>query len=382
MQIPQETTDYILSFLLYGHDDAHKKIIYTEDEPKKPVPHSVVIIRDKEKGLHYPNMHQVQTESKGTSHIIRTDIVYNTFFFISRAEEVLNSSRDQHGRFLAKHSITEHGNQLQIPIIDEYSRLLLKLLNIQQPENRIAKVCLTHDVDTLTRYRNIRGTLGGIYRGETKQAIEAWRDINNDPYFTFRWLIKEDTKIKDAEQIYFIKHTQGKGYDYPQYNLKGHDFKILQAMLAHSGAKTGLHSSYYGSIENMQDNSYTMHRSHYLRCTIEQMRSLPSYGITDDYSMGFADMAGFRLQTTRPVRWIDPETLKVTPLTLHPLSIMDCTLSNSEYMNLSEDEAYFCCQRIIDKVKLHNGELVLLWHNSNINGTYHKSLYPKILELI
>ena len=43
----------------------------------------------------------------------------------------------------------------------------------------------------------------------------------------------------------------------------------------------------------------------------------------------------------------------------------------------------YCCQRLFDKVRLHNGELCLLWHNSNINQqTYHKSLYPQLLELL
>ena len=41
------------------------------------------------------------------------------------------------------------------------------------------------------------------------------------------------------------------------------------------------------------------------------------------------------------------------------------------------------CERLIDKVRLHHGDLCLLWHNSNLTpDTYHRSLYPKILRLI
>ena len=29
-------------------------------------------------------------------------------------------------------------------------------------------------------------------------------------------------------------------------------------------------------------------------------------GITDDFTMGYADIAGFRLGTCRSVRWINP----------------------------------------------------------------------------
>ena len=68
---------------------------------------------------------------------------------------------------------------------------------------------------------------------------------------------------------------------------------------------------------------------------------------------------------------------------MHPLTVMDCTLSNSNYMNLNEDEAYFECQRLFDKVYQNAGEVVLLWHNTNSTGNiYHRSLYPKLLEII
>ena len=62
---------------------------------------------------------------------------------------------------------------------------------------------------------------------------------------------------------------------------------------------------------------------------------------------------------------------------------MDNTLNQENYMDLTEDEAYFLCERLIAKVKMHHGDLCLLWHNSNINDeTYHRTLYPKILELL
>ena len=106
-------------------------------------------------------------------------------------------------------------------------------------------------------------------------------------------------------------------------------------------------------------------------------------GYTDDFTMGYADQAGFRLQTSRAVRWINPYTYKLTPLTLHPLLIMDNTLSQENYMDLTEDEAFFLCERLIEKVRMHHGDLCLLWHNSNINdSTYHRSLYEKVIGCI
>ena len=76
-------------------------------------------------------------------------------------------------------------------------------------------------------------------------------------------------------------------------------------------------------------------------------------------------------------------TYKVTPLTLHPLMIMDCTLSEEKYMDMNEEEAFFLCERIIEKVKMHHGDLCLLWHNSRLTpDTYHASLYQQLITYL
>jgi len=152
-------------------------------------------------------------------------------------------------------------------------------------------------------------------------------------------------------------------------------------MLRHNNVYVGVHGSYYGDIPAIEYSR--MFRAHYLRCSIDRMQALADAGYTDDYTMGFADSVGFRLQTSRAVRWINPKTMQLTNLTLHPLIIMDNTLSQANYMNLTEDEAYFLCERLIEKVKMHHGDLCLLWHNSNINdSTYHRSLYEKVISCI
>jgi hypothetical protein len=155
-------------------------------------------------------------------------------------------------------------------------------------------------------------------------------------------------------------------------------------LIENSEAQIGWHSSYYG-IDNsgISENFRALHRSHYLCCSIDKMQQLVDVGVKDDFTMMFADKIGFRLQTTRAVRWINPKTMQLTDLTLHPMTVMDCTLSNSNYMNLTEDEAYFECQRLFEKVRQNAGEIVLLWHNTNITGNaYHRNLYPKLLEML
>ena len=395
----KEIVDYIIQFLLYGHAEAAKQVGYTADEAEWQN-YRVVIVPNGQLGkeIVMPELDRCAVERYAvvgrsaspedeaiTRYVIRTDIVYNTFFFISRAEELINTQRDEHGRFLAKYSILGQNNRLMIPTVDEYARMLMKLLDLPLPTPSFSQIYLTHDVDTIAHYRHLRGAIGGIVRGEWRKVMASLRDIHNDPAFTFSWLIAQDKKVEGAERIYFVKDTMGKGYDYPQYRLDGKDFETAEKLIENSGAKIGWHGSYYGGdkANRLLGDKAGLHRSHYLRCSIDQMQRLAEVGVTDDFTMMFPDQVGFRLQTTRPVRWINPKTMQLTDLVLHPLTVMDCTLSNSNYMNLSEDEAYFECQRLFEKVHQNAGEVVILWHNTIIadNG-YHRSLYPKLLNLL
>lgn len=388
----QEIVEYIIQFLLYGNESNVQQVGYTADEHLWPN-YRVVVVPNGHMGkqivLPTESDLELRVEKQGNTYVVHTDVIYNTFFYISRAEELLVSERDEHGRFLAKYSMLGHKNRLMIPLIDEYARAIMKMLDIALPTPGFSHIYLTHDVDSIAHYRHLRGAIGGILRGQIKHVLAARRNIHNDPAYTFSWLVAQDKQVERAQCIYFVKDTPGKGKDYPQYDLQGADYTELKRLLEDSGAQLGWHSSCYDLTSSplhlvaSSPDSLKLHRSHYLNCSIEKMQQLVDMGVTDDYTMMFADQAGFRLQTTRAVRWINPMTWHLTELTLHPLTIMDCTLSHAHYMGLSEDEAYFECQRLFEKVHQNAGELVLLWHNTSIDDeTYHRNLYEKLIELL
>lgn len=387
-----EIINYIKTWLLYGNADAAQMIGYTADE-REWQKYKLVIVPNGHLGkdIVLPDLTTPVVEQWSASDapeqvvaVVRNDLIYNTFFFISRAEEVINKQRDEHGRFAAAYSVLGEHNRLMVPTLDEYARLVMKAVGQPLPPSGFSHIYLTHDIDTIAHYRHLRGALGGLWRGEWRQVLRSWRDIEDDPAYTFPWLVEQDSRVPLAEKIYFVKHSFGKGYDYPQYNHRSPDAHRLRKFLEWNKVTIGWHSSYYGvgSIEqrSKRRDELSVHRSHYLNCSIENMRKLVALGITDDYTMGFADQAGFRLQTSRAVLWIDPERMQLTELVLHPLIIMDVTLSSKNYMALDQVEATYVCQQLIDKVRMHNGDLCLLWHNTSINQTdYHKSLYPELL---
>ena len=101
--------------------------------------------------------------------------------------------------------------------------------------------------------------------------------------------------------------------------------------------------------------------------------------------MGYADMAGFRLGTCRPVKYIDLKNMQVTGLTLHSLPVMDRTLSDKRYMYMNAHDAFQYCTQLIDNVEQYNGEIALLWHNNTVEknaDNYHRKLYRDILKYL
>ncbi len=339
--------------------------------------------------------------------ICHADLIASTYFLISRYEEYINptSNRDTHGRYIGKLSIPTKANFIHRPIIEEYGQLLRNLLeqtDITLPPipQKINHIYLTHDVDSITNYRRLRGLIGGLLRRENITTIlKSLININNDPAYTFPWILSQDNLLPQATKIYFIKATRNAtSFDRPSYNLTGKNFKYLIKEILKSAPNTifGLHSSYKSgdtldiipdeqrllqyAIENQQ---VTTARHHYLRSQQpEDMESLIDAHITDDFTMGYADIAGFRLGTCRAVHFINPKTKRLTSLTLHPLTVMDCTLTHENYMGLSYKESVQYAKNLIYETKKYNGDLCLLWHNTIFTEKDHKNLYSQLIQIL
>lgn len=125
-------------------------------------------------------------------------------------------------------------------------------------------------------------------------------------------------------------------------------------------------------------------RHHYLAWReIEDGWYLSKAGINWDSTLGYADVAGFRLGVCHPIPLFDPIKMKPMGIEEHPLIVMDNTLSDPKYMNLSEEEAFAYCTSLMDETGKHNGEFVMLWHNHKLAENtvgYHAALYRQLLS--
>lgn len=345
--------------------------------------------------------------------ILHADLIASTYFLISRYEEIICPEvRDIHGRFIGKESIAYKAGFIHRPIVEEYGKILRKQLSetgisVTEPSKKIQTIYLTHDVDVLARYKNLKSVLGAVLRfyKSPKKSYKALRtyfgSVKYDPWFTFPWLFHLAKKITntDVRSIIFVKvGGLNLQQDKPIQHIENNSFKTLFTLCKNENIYVELHPSYEAglnsslianekaTLEKVIDKKVNFSRNHYL-CSREpkDFNTLIENRFTDDFSMGFADIAGFRLGTCKSVRWIDPENQKLTSLILHPLLMMDNTLSDERYMNLTENEAFDVAKKLIDELKNHSGELVLLWHNNSVeknNGLYHRSLYHKIIDYL
>lgn len=344
--------------------------------------------------------------------VIYADIIASSYFLLSRYEEIQKRDiRDKHGRFPGKESLPYKAGFIHRPIVEEYGKLLRHWLrkacvHIPEPQPELQKIWLTHDVDAPFFCRSLRNicreTLKGI---GFRKALKLYQGpLEKDPYYTFPWMLEQDSLVKNrfgdrCHILFFLKAGGRHANDKPHYQVRSHDIQKLLHLFKKNKALLGLHSSYEAGIypdlipeEKMRlehdwklENIH-LNRHHYLASREpEDLTKLIKAGITDDFTMGYADVSGFRLGTCRPVKWINPMTRQLTSLTLHPLSVMDCTLSESQYMGLSPDEAYQYCAGLVREIRQHRGEIVWLWHNTSFAGTesdYHKKLYVRLLNLL
>lgn len=431
-----EISDYIIQFLLGNENSNFSKLIGYTSNPLEFSQYKLVVfpsdffsenIYKTERS--FPNLPlenwkgipllfgSPKLEKQGDTILLYADIVASTFFLISRYEEVINrSDRDEHGRFPGKKSLPYRAGFPERPVVDEYGKALRKLLrenglDIKEPKSDFNKIYLTHDADQIAHYRNFRGMAGAISRffknpQESVNAIQSYfGGIQHDPWFTFPWLfdlanqLKTQNKKTEIETILFIKSGGNElNHDKPFHNIMDKDFTYLFELCRKYNVKIGLHPSYQAGEETHLINSekdvlekaisekVELSRNHYLRSREpEDFQVLIDAGITDDFTMSYADVAGFRLGTCKAVKWINPENLEITSLTLHATTMMDSTLSDIRYMNLDKDAAFAFSKKMIDTVREFNGDLVLLWHNTSVekeNEMYHRELYEQMINYL
>lgn len=316
------------------------------------------------------------------------DIFSASFFLASRMEEYWKHEADEHGRYVSSSSIQTKLGVLHLPLINIWSKVLLSKLasffNVTYELPYQFKIINTIDIDNAWAYNNkgIVRSVGGVGKAVVKgQFTEAQNRVGatvlgkEDPYDTYDY-INEVTKEKGVESIYFFLLGDRAEYD---KNVSHKHPKLIQLIqrLAKEN-KIGIHPSYQSylkpaiqekekkRLENITGNSILLARKHFLKLSIpETYRNYVAIGITEDYTMGYADNVGFRAGICMPFTFFDLLNDKELPITIHPFAYMDGSLN--QYMHLSVEESIQKIKHLKTEVKSVNGQFIGVWHNETLN---------------
>jgi len=426
--IEHEVVDYIFQFLSANESiDASGAFAYCK-ENEIPVDKKIIIIKSNlfdekiyatKQTIPQLPLKQIngipllygadRIERHGGQIILYADLIASTYFLISRYEEIVRPEiRDKYGRFPGRESLPYRAGFIDRPVVDEYGRLLRGLMrevgiNAQEPRKKYSNIYLTHDIDTpweqfnaVSAIRRVMGNLKREWRWNL-YPIRNWIGCpEKDPQYTFDEIIRLDKILPEATSIYFIKSGGNIAPEDGPIYIYTKAFKRLQKKLTDANALLGYHASYEAGqnpnliqkeieiLQKIVGQKINFSRNHYLLSRDpSDYNELMNSGITDDFTMGYADVAGFRLGTSHSVRWIDPRRTAVTSLTLHPLNIMDCSLLDAKYMALSMEAAIGYLIRLVNQIHEFDGEVCLLWHNTCLMPYRREArLYLELLKYL
>lgn len=357
-----------------------------------------------------------RVERRESTLVVHADVIASAYFLLTRYEEwVRGDVRDHHGRFRGAESLPGRAGFLDRAVVEEYSELLRRWageagIEISNPRRRFS-VILTHDVDTLGISRTplqLARSVGSAVLGRqpwkrARATIAVVAGLMPDPIGNAGYIDAMERRLlgcagKDrCQSVHFFLAGGRSIYD-GAYSIGSRRARRAIGSLLAAGRTIGLHASYeaggrpelVGSerakLEQVAAVQIHRNRHHYLRWREpSDGREIAAAGISWDSTLGYADVAGFRLGVCHPVPLFDPSRQELLNIEEHPLIAMDVTLSSHEYMNLDVEKAFQYVCRLADTVRRHEGELVLLWHNyvfSAAYDSYHCSLYPRVLDYV
>ena len=333
------------------------------------------------------------------------DLFSAVFYFVTRYEEYLPFEPDDHHRFRSTESLAFHLGLIEKPLVNCWVQAFAEMLsawfgNAVTPAPPAYRFIPTIDIDNAWAYahKGLKRTLGGLWKDRHNMEarnfrFQVLRNNQADPYHTYQLLNRFHAEAGVEATWFFLVGSYGR-FDKNIPTGNAHFRKLISGIAAENPA--GLHPSYASAslpelvarerarLESIIGRPVTKSRQHYLRIRMpDTYRVLAGAGITDDYSMGFADCAGFRAGIASPFPFFDLEENRPTSLTIWPFCVMDTGLHT--YMALKPDEAIEKIRTLCEEVKKVNGTFISLWHNESLSEwnewTGWSEVYRRLLAI-
>ncbi len=333
--------------------------------------------------------------------VLPFDVFSAIFYLVSRYEEYQPYVPDHHGRFTARLSISHELDLLQKPIVNIWAYKIRDIILNRYPEfvfpKRNFRFRPTYDIDSAYSYaqkglvRSVGGFALSIRKFQWSEVIQRSRVLFSgfkDPFDTFDLQI-EYQKRYNLKPIYFFLFGHYGQYD-KNINTRNKNFRFLIKKMG-DYAQIGIHPSYYTNenpnllhkeiryLEAVVNKEITQSRQHFLKLELPTTyQNLIEEDITDDYSMGYAALPGFRAGICNTYNFYDLDIEVETKLRIHPFMVMDGTLK--DYMKLTPEDAIEEIRKLIDEVKAVDGTFSSLWHNESLSNEKRWEGWRRVYE--
>lgn len=327
------------------------------------------------------------------------------FFMLSRYEEYLPHLKDKYDRFSSNDSIARKHNFLTTAVVDRWASQVKEVLKEAFPEMIFPKKKYSYiptiDVDNAYAYKykgllrisaSLVHSIIHLRFNDLVDKVKVLMGKKNDPFDTYNYQLNVQKKY-NLKPIYFFLLGD---YGLNDKNIS-HENRRLQSLIKNIAdyAKVGIHPSFGSNKKSKQlrieidrlskivKREINCSRQHYLKMSLpETYRNLVKEDIVEDYTMGYADVAGFRAGTCTPYLFYDLDEELEVNLKVYPFQVMESTFKY--YFNTSVDETVERIAEIIKEIREVEGIFISLWHNESLSEEKEwkgwRKVYEKMIE--
>ena len=364
--------------------------------------------------FHIGDSNVIKFNNEKKSNYLPIDIFGALFFMFSSYEEYCLEQRDSHSRFTENHScITD--KIYSIPIIDIYIELLWKFCHksFSNLKRKFLKAAIrvTCDIDhpysQKTFFIKTKNVIKKLlkkqkYKYQTKILKKIISEENLDKFDTdyagIKYILKKNKEIGNKVVFYSIPYQTSWRYD-TNLDWKNLRTRSILKEILENGNQLGIHPGYNtcNNLRNFKKTlefaknhwpdekqipNYILNRQHYLRWDVRTTPEiLNKLNISEDSSLGFSRLPGFRNGTCFPFLLVDLNNETITNVIEIPLILMESSVFSKNARNLNDpDLAYQFMNEL--KIKCFNvgGIFTLLWHNSNFTKDFHHEIYENLIK--
>ena len=335
------------------------------------------------------------------------DIFSAIFYLISRYEEYLPHLKDKFGRYLHTESIAYKKKFLRKPIVNIWAYHFVQhikdnfpFLKVKKP---VFKYISTIDIDNafLIHGKGFVRSSAFLIKSVIKLNFKNIRlfisvlfQKGKDPLDTYSFQFELQKKYNLNVKYFFLLADYGLN----DKNLSHTNSKFISLIKRISDiAAVGIHPSFASNsdvsilekeisrLEVIQRREVLFSRQHFLKLSLPKTyKQLLSLGITEDFTMGYASILGFRAGIASPFSFYDLDMEQILPIKIFPFAITDDILRFN--LKLEADCVINEIQDIVNSVKQVNGTLITVWHNNTFSnfGIWKgwKNVYEEVIKFI